>query len=68
MTGPKYEIGKDGNTIVLANWCERCGGYATEPGDQGKTCIECDGFGALITTDGSQILALVNDILLKGRK
>lgn len=71
MRGAKYKVGD----VVLAEYCPACHGYGTvEVAQDGEhegeelPCGECDGFGAWVTEDGSQILALVNDILLKGRK
>lgn len=69
MKGPKYSIGEGKNTIVLATYCDACGGAGeVEIYEKIIECGECDGFGGMTTESGAQILALVNDILLKGRK
>lgn len=70
MNGPKYCINE---TTVLALYCERCEGEGVVGFDQDATnperdCEECDGMGAVLTTDGAQILALVNDFLIKKGK
>jgi hypothetical protein len=72
MKGPKYQLS---NGTILAKYCDACFGTGskTEADPNGFIpkqvfCTTCDGFGALITEDGSQILALVHDILLGGRK
>lgn len=64
----KYSIGKGKQQIALAKVCGECNGEgkfkvyaATMP------CEDCDGLGIITTEDGAQILALVDEILFKGR-
>lgn len=64
----KYSIGKGKQQIVLAKICGACSG-------EGKLkvyaatidCEDCDGLGLITTEDGAQILALVDELLFKGR-
>lgn len=70
MKGAKYSIGIGPNKITLAKWCPECGGdkyIADATTGTNAVCGYCEGFGSIMTEDGSTILALVNDILIKGR-
>jgi RecJ-like exonuclease len=56
----RYSIGHGDHEVILAEDCEFCGGEVSV-----FICEHCDGYGFTVTGDGSQILALVKDVLLK---
>lgn len=61
---PRYEIAfrvKDELVVVsLADDCDVCAGDGRF--SDGSTCENCDGVGYLLTSNGAQILAMVNDM------
>lgn len=81
MKGCRYAIGRGNQKLVLANYCEVCGGYGEvqfTPEELGidslsikvrpLKCAECGGLGFVPTPDGMQILAMVHDFIEGSKK